>query len=256
MREFCARTAMLLLSVWMLALASPSALAQLAQSYEQALAGFTADAFGDTDAAITAVAASGNPLAITVIGALQDGRLLFDAEAKKVYVREASGKLLDAATGQPIAGEAPAALKAVRLNNRLRRSVEAAIGSLTLLAPDPNRRLAAAQAVFKSRDATALPALEAALAKESEARVKKVMLEARAAIILTQPSSKPSASSASAATRMPAACSAACPPISRPRCRPRQRRRSRPSTGISPAGRWSSTSGTACRSAPSCCSRR
>jgi len=125
MREFCARTAMLLLSVWMLALASPSA---LAQSYEQALAGFAADAFGDTDAAITAVAASGNPLAITVIGALQDGRLLFDAEAKKVYVREASGKILDAATGQPVAGDMPPGLKTVRLNNRLRRSVEAAIG--------------------------------------------------------------------------------------------------------------------------------
>ena len=98
----------------------------MAQSYEQALAGFASDSFGDTDAAITAVAASGNPLAITVIGALQDGRLLFDAEAKKIYVREASGKILDAATGQPSAGQTPAGLKTVRLNNRLRRSVEAA----------------------------------------------------------------------------------------------------------------------------------
>ena len=107
MREFCARVAVLLLSIWMLALASPSA---IAQSYEQALAGFATDTFGDTDAAITAVAASGNPLAITIIGAVQDGRLLFDPETKKVYVREASGKILDAATGQPIAGEAPATI--------------------------------------------------------------------------------------------------------------------------------------------------
>ena len=186
MRTFCARVAVLLLSIGMLVLVSPSA---TAQTYEQALAGFAANSFGDTDAAIAAVTASGNPLAVTVIGALQDGRLLFNAEDKKIYVREASGKVLDAATGQPIAGDAPPGLKAVRLNNRLRRSIEAAMGSLTLLAPDPNRRFSAAQAVFKSRDANALPALEGALAKETDARVRKAMLEARAAIILLQPSS-------------------------------------------------------------------
>lgn len=183
MRKVCA----LLASMVMLVLASPMA---NAQTYEQALAGFAADAFGDTDAAITAVVASGSPLAVTVIGALQDGRLLFDPEAKKIYVREASGKVLDAASGQPIAAAPPPGLKAVRLNNRLRRSVEAAMGGLTLLAPDPSRRLSAAQAVFKSRDANALSALEGALAKETDARIKRAMLEARAAIILTQPSAK------------------------------------------------------------------
>ena len=40
--------------------------------------------------------------------------------------------------------------------------IEAAIGGLTLLAPDPQKRLEAAQAVFKSRDEKALPALDAA----------------------------------------------------------------------------------------------
>ena len=48
-----------------------------AQNYEAALAGFTKDSFNDTDSAIGAVAASGNPLAIDVIQALQDGRLLY-----------------------------------------------------------------------------------------------------------------------------------------------------------------------------------
>jgi urea transport system permease protein len=156
-----------------------------AQTYEQALAGFAADSFSDTDAAITAVATSGNSLAVKVIGALQDGRLLFNPDDKKIYLREPSG-LVDAATGQPAQGVAVATLKPVRLNNRLRRSVEAALGSLTLLAPDPNRRFEAAQAVFKSRDANALPALDGALAKETDARVKRTMQEARAAIVLMQ----------------------------------------------------------------------
>src|SRR5207247_834240 len=46
-------------------------------SYDAALAGFTKDSFNDTDSAISAVAASGNPLALTVIEALQDGRLFY-----------------------------------------------------------------------------------------------------------------------------------------------------------------------------------
>ena len=77
--------------------------------------------------------------------------------------------MLDAATGKPAAAIAPADLDAVRLNNRLRRMIDAALGGLTLLSPDPAKRLEAAQAVFKSRDANALPALDAALAKETDA---------------------------------------------------------------------------------------
>jgi urea transport system permease protein len=167
-------------------LTQPSGAQSGAQGYEQALERFAADSFNDTDAAITAVAGSGHRLAAKVIGALQDGRLLFNPDDKKIYMRDAAGGLLDAATGQPVAGPEPAILKAVRLNNRLRRAVDAALGSLTLRAPDPKQRLDAAQAVFKSRDANALPALESALAGETDPRVKRVMQEARAAILLFQ----------------------------------------------------------------------
>jgi urea transport system permease protein len=155
-----------------------------AQTYEAALAGFAKNAFNDTDAAISAVAASGNPLAVQVIEALHDGRLLYGAD--KVFIRDKAGAILNAATGRP-AADAPANLKSVRLNNRLRRSVEAALGSLTLMSPDPARRLEAAQAVFKSRDANALPTLDAALAKETDSRVKRALGDARAAVILYQP---------------------------------------------------------------------
>ena len=152
-----------------------------AQNYEAALAGFTKDSFNDTDSAISAVAASGNPLALDVIQALQDGRLSFSGD--KVFIRDKAGAILDAATGKPAAG-VPANLSPVRLNNRLRRSVEAALGGLTLMSADPGRRYEAAQAVFKSRDSNALATLDAALAKENEARVKRALTEARAAVIL------------------------------------------------------------------------
>jgi urea transport system permease protein len=154
------------------------------QGYEDALARFTADSFDDTDAAITAVAASGNALTIEVIRALQDGRLLFSADPKKVYIRDRDGTILDAATGTPPTAAAPTDLKPVRINNRLRRSIDAALGGLTLLAADPARRLEAARAVFKSKDASALPTIEVALAKETDAALKKAMREARAAAIL------------------------------------------------------------------------
>jgi urea transport system permease protein len=157
-----------------------------ALTYEQALEKFAADSFNETEAGIAAVAGSGHKLAAKVIGALNEGRLLLNPDDKKIYVREPSGALLDAATGEPVAGPEPASLKAVRLNNRLRRSVDAALGGLTLRAPDPRQRLDAAQAVFKSRDAGALATLEGALAAEADPRVKRVMREAKAAIVLFQ----------------------------------------------------------------------
>jgi len=156
-----------------------------AGSYEDGLLRFTADSFDDTIDGINAVATSGNPLAASVIGALQEGRLLFSADSKRVFIREApSDRLIDAATGEPVAGSTPSDLAPVRLNNRLRRIVEAALGGLTLMAPDPGKRFEAAQAVLKSKDANALPALEQAIAKESDAQVKQALTEARAAVVL------------------------------------------------------------------------
>ncbi|TMJ04808.1 MAG: urea ABC transporter permease subunit UrtB [Alphaproteobacteria bacterium] len=169
--------------VFALGLLIAGALSASAQNFDAALAGFTKDSYNDTDSAIGAVAASGNPLALDVIQALQDGRLLFSGD--KVFIKDKAGATLDAATGKPAA--APADAANVRLNNRLRRSVEAALGGLTLMSNDPARRYEAAQAVFKSRDANALATLDAALARETDTRVKRALSEARAAVILYQP---------------------------------------------------------------------
>jgi urea transport system permease protein len=158
-----------------------------AQGYDTALAGFANDSFSDTETAINAVAASGNPLAAQVIEALQDARLLFSADDKKIYIRQKSGQLLDAATGRLIGGAAPPSLKTVRINNRLRRAIDAALGGLTLLSPDAGKRYEAAQAVFKSRDAAALKTLDAAIGKETDARIKRALTEARAAVVLNLP---------------------------------------------------------------------
>src|SRR5262249_1172695 len=101
-----------------------------------ALAHFAEDDFSETDTGITEVAASGDARAATIIEALQDGRLLFSAEQKKVFYKDKDDKLIEAATGAP-AGAEPSDLSPVRINNRLRRSIDAALGGLTLQAADP-----------------------------------------------------------------------------------------------------------------------
>ena len=186
MPAFNDRFIALVLAIGVLVFGLLAALTADAQAgpYEDALSRFSADSFDETIEGINGVVASGNALAAPVITALQDGRLLFSAESKRVFIRDRSDQLIDAATGEPIAGSPPADLAPVRLNNRLRRIVEAALGGLTLMAPDPGKRLEAAQAVLRSKDANALPALDQAIAKETDARVKQALIEARAAVVL------------------------------------------------------------------------
>jgi urea transport system permease protein len=154
--------------------------------YEDALARFAADSYSETDAAIGGVAASGHTMAEELIRALQDRRLLASPSTKIVAIKDASGALKNAATGQPLASP-PADLADVRINNRVRRAIAAALGSLTLLSPDPAKRFNAAQAVFKARDESALATLDEAIGKETDAGVKRALTQARAAVILMQP---------------------------------------------------------------------
>ncbi|KRQ00139.1 urea ABC transporter permease subunit UrtB [Bradyrhizobium sp. DASA03076] len=177
--KLSARFCSFVLSLFLIAFALPA----FAGPFEDAVAKFANDDYSDTDEAIGAVASSGNKLAFPIISALQDGRLMADPDTKKVYVTGTDGKSIDAATGEPVAS-VPDSANAVRLNNRLRRSVDAALGSLTLQSPDLGARLQAAQSVFKSHEETALEAVESALAKESNKSAKTALGEARAAILL------------------------------------------------------------------------
>jgi urea transport system permease protein len=159
--------------------------AAYAAGLDEALSHFTADDFSETTTGINDVIATGSPRAEIITRALQDGRLVYSAERKTVYVKDEAGKLTDAATGAPISGDVPADIDTVRVNNRVRGAVDAALGGLTLLSKNPGARYEAAQAVFKSRKASVLATLDSALAKEQDASVRRAMTEARAAIILS-----------------------------------------------------------------------
>jgi urea transport system permease protein len=155
--------------------------------YEDALVGFTEGSLSDTGHAIERVVASGNPLAEQVLQALKDGRLMFSAQQKAVYIQTNDNELIDAATGKPLTGKPPADIDNVIVNNRLRNMIDADLGTLVLMSVNPERRYNAAQAVFRSRDQSALPNLEKALAKETDPRVKLALEQARAAVLLNKP---------------------------------------------------------------------
>jgi urea transport system permease protein len=151
------------------------------QVFANALERLKADSFSETEAAIAAFSATPSPQGIAILDAMADRRLF--AGPGGVYYRDKSGLALEAGSGQPVT--IPPDTPMVRLNNRLRNVVQAALGSMTLLSPDPAQRLRAAESVFKSRDAAALPIIESALTKEAVPRVKNALQEARAAIILS-----------------------------------------------------------------------
>jgi urea transport system permease protein len=148
---------------------------------------FAADSFADTEQAIAKLATSGHPQAEAILQALIDRRLLIDTGNKSLALKSGD-KMLDAASGKDRDGF-PADAASVRVNNRLRGLIEAALGGMTLQSADPTKRLAAAEGILKSRDAKSLPAVEAALAKEQDPRVKGAFAAARAGILLASPNS-------------------------------------------------------------------
>jgi len=155
-----------------------------ADALDEALARFLDDKFPQTEKAIGELAASGAPTAAAILEALADGRLLIDPATHALFVRSTAGDVLSAKTGEKAAGVNADALKKVRVNNALRSAIEAALGSMTLASVDPARRIAAAEAVFKSRDVKALPGVEAAMAKEADPRAARALRQARAAILV------------------------------------------------------------------------
>ena len=154
-----------------------------ADGLDDALSKFLGDRFPETAKGIAEVSVSGAPNAAAILDALKDGRLLVNAAEHVIVYKTASGDVVDAHSGAKSAVVDVSDFKKVRVNNGLRGAIDAALGTLTLLDPDPAKRLAASESVFKTRDAKSLGLLDAALGKESDARVKASMLQARAAII-------------------------------------------------------------------------
>ncbi len=153
---------------------------------EPDLAAFASTSFSDIERGVGALAASGDPRSGDILAALQAGKLVVGSD-RQVYIRT-DGGTVSAATGQ--AAEAPGA-RPVRVNNSVRQAVNAALGTVRLLSPDPVQRAAAAEAVFHSRDTAAIPALDRGIAAEQNPAIRATMQQARAAAMLSGDSPDP-----------------------------------------------------------------
>ena len=106
------------------------------------------------------LAVSGSPRAAAVIAALRDGRLFawkWPRPDAPLYIRTDKG-FADARTGSAVAAPAPVNLRLVIVNDSVRLAIETAEGALDLSSKSPAARLKAADAIFQSADAGALPA--------------------------------------------------------------------------------------------------
>jgi urea transport system permease protein len=147
--------------------------------------------FSAKGAAIATIAASGHPRAAAILEALLEGQLVVVTATGEVALAQTSGamtRLAEPLTGAD-AGERPRGeVQPIPINNRLRTAIRGQLGSLTLLSAEPERRRTAADALFRSRDASALALLEQAIAKETATGVKARLERAQAAIEATTPS--------------------------------------------------------------------
>jgi urea transport system permease protein len=184
-----------LLLMWVSLAAAQGSGEKLGASLDRLLA----NSFEETSAAITEIAATGDERATFILEALADRRLSIDPASRMILVTGPDGSVTDARTGAAVATP-PTGAALVRINNRLRGAIASVLGSLTLSSFDPARRLQAANDVFKSRKVEALPGLDAALAREQDPAIGRALAEARAAILIGQPSTSPADAVAAIAT--------------------------------------------------------
>ena len=143
--------------------------------------------FKDTARAVDELAATGDPDAVPVLSALLEGALYQRKSDKKIFRAEKVGRelqLFDPITGAPVDIVGKRAAEKIKVNNRLRKQIRGALGTLTLVSPDPDQRRSGADAVFKTPAPENAPLLRAAIAKETDEAVQRRMQRALAAVTL------------------------------------------------------------------------
>ncbi len=141
-------------------------------------------AFGESDAKIQAIGAlvgSGDSAALPFLQSLLDGEVQTSGEDLVLVVKGETA--IDAITGKVVA-PLPEARDDVVVNNRMRRELTTAIAALKLASGDRAVRLAAAKDLQNNSEEAALPAIDAALAKESDAEVRGLLSLTKASIEL------------------------------------------------------------------------
>ena len=132
---------------------------------------------------VAQIGATADPRAAPLLTALGEGELhQIKADGRLVIVRREGAT--DALTGEALGPLPRGAAERIRVNNTLRRAIRSAVGVLTLRSPDRAVRIAAANSVFRSRDGEQIEPLQAALAEETDAAVRRALEAALASATL------------------------------------------------------------------------
>ncbi len=129
-------------------------------------------------AAVEAIAISGDERALPILKALAAGELYTRKETPSVVRGRKSGaslRLVDPLTGQELGEAAPGAVKKIILNNAMRVALRVAIAAGNLTNPNPALRLQAAREMLGDTSPLTATALAAQLDREQDPGVRKAI---------------------------------------------------------------------------------
>ena len=141
--------------------------------FASGVAALNGDNFDTKIAAVNFLAGLSDPRVVPVLQALAAERLFVQMDGSLVIKR--GNNYEDAVSGKPVSGVKPDDLSEVVINNRLRGILEGVLGQSALLSPDPEKRIAAAQAIAQQPTPNAIGDLTKALAKEANPAVRSAM---------------------------------------------------------------------------------
>ena len=179
---------LLLVLTLVFALATAASFAQEFDAQTQALVTQLPDgSYSDREKVVLALAATGNTALVPLLTALGEGDLYATKADGTIVIGDKSGrdyKLTDPVSGAEIGTVGSREIEKIKVNNGLRRVIRTALGQLTLMSSNPDTRLEAAGSMLKSADKDSLELIDTALASETDERVKTVLDQARAVIVL------------------------------------------------------------------------
>lgn len=163
---------------------------QAAADFDTAVASLSERSFQVKQAAIAAIAESGDDRAAAILEALLAGDLAYRKSDKRIVFTAESGadlELRDALSGEELDAVSKREVKKIGLNNQMRGQLRAAIAILNLRNPDPKVRLAAIQQTMGDLDLETAGLLRRDLKNEKDREVADAMARAIALAELASP---------------------------------------------------------------------
>jgi urea transport system permease protein len=167
-----------LIRLWAIALAlmallAPRAAHADAATFEAAVPGLSKASPDDVVHAIEAIGASGDPRALPLLQALDNGDVQV-TDGGAVFLRSSGGAWRDVLSGAPAGGRA---LHDASMDNQVRRALDPVVARLQLASPDPEMRRQAIDTLGKSANEDDAASLRAALGQEKVRSIRRAIVQ-------------------------------------------------------------------------------